>query len=93
MHRLERGGWLLDTPGMRELQLSDADAGVSEVFDDFLMAAQRCRFSDCAHGSEPGCAVQAAIAEGTLTSKRFDRWRQLLAEESVSAAFLTKRRR
>jgi ribosome biogenesis GTPase len=93
MHRLERGGWLLDTPGMRELQLSDADAGVSEVFDDFLMAAQRCRFSDCAHGSEPGCAVQAAIAEGTLTSKRFDRWRQLVAEEGVSAAYLTKRRR
>ena len=93
MHRLGGGGWLLDTPGMRELQLSDAADGVSEVFDDFLLAAQGCRFSDCAHGSEPGCAVQAAIAEGTLTSERFDRWRQLTAEEGATAAYPRKRRR
>nr|WP_244624710.1 ribosome small subunit-dependent GTPase A [Sphingomonas sp. So64.6b] len=93
MHRLDRGGWLLDTPGMRELQLADAAAGVAEIFDDFLLVAQRCRFSDCAHDSEPGCAVQAAIAEGTLTSERFNRWRQLAAEEGVPAAYLGKRRR
>jgi ribosome biogenesis GTPase len=93
MHRLAQGGWLLDTPGMRELQLSDAAAGVSEVFDDFLLVAQRCRFSDCAHGGEPGCAVQAAIAEGTLTSERFDRWRQLTEEEGVIAPRPSRRRR
>jgi ribosome biogenesis GTPase len=93
MHRLAGGGWLLDTPGMRELQLSDAAAGISEVFDDFLLAAQGCRFSDCGHGGEPGCAVQAAISEGTLTLERFNRWRQLAAEDSVTAAYLTKRRR
>jgi ribosome biogenesis GTPase len=93
MHRLEGGGWLLDTPGMRELQLSDAATGISEVFDDFLLVAQGCRFSDCAHGSEPGCAVRAAISEGTLTSERFDRWRQLAAEDGVNAAYLAKRRR
>jgi len=93
MHRLGGGGWLLDTPGMRELQLSDAADGVSEVFDDFVLAAESCRFSDCAHGSEPGCAVQAAIAEGTLTSERFDRWRQLTAEEGATAAYPRKRRR
>ena len=93
MHRLKGGGWLLDTPGMRELQLSDAAAGVSEIFDDFVLAAQDCRFSDCAHGNEPGCAVQAAIAEGTLTSERFDRWRQLTAEEGATAAYPRKRRR
>ncbi|TGX54819.1 ribosome small subunit-dependent GTPase A [Sphingomonas gei] len=93
MHRLDRGGWLLDTPGMRELQLSDAAAGISEIFDDFLLVAQRCRFSNCSHGSEPGCAVQAAIAEGMLTSERFNRWRQLAAEDSVAAAYLAKRRR
>ena len=93
MHRLGGGGWLLDTPGMRELQLSDAADGVSEVFDDFVLAAKSCRFSDCAHGSEPGCAVQAAIAEGTLTSERFDRWRQLTAEEGATAAYPRKRRR
>jgi ribosome biogenesis GTPase len=93
MHRLSGGGWLLDTPGMRELQLSDAAAGVSEIFDDFVLAAQDCRFSDCAHGNEPGCAVQAAIAEGTLTSERFTRWRQLTAEEGATAAYPRKRRR
>jgi ribosome biogenesis GTPase / thiamine phosphate phosphatase len=93
MHRLDRGGWLLDTPGMRELQLSDAAAGVSELFEDFLMVAQSCRFSDCVHGSEPGCAVQAAVGEGTLTSERFNRWRRLAADEGVTAQYLTKRRR
>jgi ribosome biogenesis GTPase len=77
MHRLAGGGWLLDLPGMRELQLADADAGIAEVFDDFTLAAENCRFSDCAHGVEPGCAVQAAIADGTLSLERFERWRKL----------------
>jgi ribosome biogenesis GTPase len=93
MHRLEGGGWLLDTPGMRELQLSDATAGIAEVFDDFILAAQDCRFSNCAHGGEPGCAVQAGIAAGTLTPERFDRWRKLEAEEAAKAARLLARRR
>lgn len=93
MHRLDKGGWLLDTPGMRELQLPDAATGISEVFDDILLVAQGCRFSDCAHGGEPGCAVRAAISGGTVTSERVGRWRQLVAEDGVDAAHLTKRRR
>ncbi len=93
MHRLDRGGWLLDTPGMRELQLSEAAAGISEVFDDFILMAQHCRFSDCAHGPEPGCAVQAAIDAGTLSSARFDRWCKLAAEDSAPAARHGKRLR
>jgi ribosome biogenesis GTPase len=92
MHRLAHGGWLLDTPGMRELQLSDAAAGIEEVFDDFVLTAQDCRFSNCAHGGEPGCAIQAAIGAGELTVERFDRWRKLAAEESANAALLMKRR-
>jgi ribosome biogenesis GTPase len=92
MHRLNSGGWLLDTPGMRELQLLDAASGIAEVFDDFALVAQGCRFSDCAHGVEPGCAVQAAIATGTLTPKRFDRWRKLATENSINAAQSTPRR-
>lgn len=92
MHRLAEGGWLLDLPGMRELQLSDAASGIAEVFDDFNLAAEDCRFSNCSHGVEPGCAVQAAIASGALTSVRFDRWRKLAAEESANTAVLTKRR-
>ena len=92
MHRLDHGGWLLDLPGMRELQLSDAATGIAEVFDDFALAAQDCKFSDCSHGVEPGCAVRAAIEAGTLTTERFDRWRRLEAEETANAAKLTKRR-
>ncbi|WP_432769851.1 MAG: ribosome small subunit-dependent GTPase A [Sphingopyxis sp.] len=93
MHRLARGGWLLDTPGMRELQLSDAAEGISEVFDDFIQMAQRCRFSDCAHGGEPGCAVQTAIAAGALKMERFGRWRRLAAEDGVRSARRSKRPR
>lgn len=93
MHRLDRGGWLLDTPGMRELQLSDASEGLSEIFDDFIVAAQDCRFSNCAHSGEPGCAVQRAIADGALTMERFERWRKLAAEESGSADRFPRRRR
>ncbi|MET0362328.1 MAG: ribosome small subunit-dependent GTPase A [Sphingobium sp.] len=92
MHRLDQGGWLLDTPGMRALQLSDTASGIAEVFDDFLMAAQQCRFSDCAHQAEPGCAVQAGIADGTLTAVRFDRWRNLAAEDRLNSAGLAERR-
>ena len=83
MHRLHGGGWLLDTPGMRELQLPDAAEGIAELFDDFILVAQQCRFSDCAHGSEPGCAVRAAIADGTLPLARFDRWRKLTVEDGA----------
>ncbi len=92
MHRLDHGGWLLDTPGMRELQLSDAGAGIAEVFDDFVLAAEDCRFSNCAHTSEPGCAVQASIADGKLTSERFNRWRQLAAEDLVAPVYPKRRR-
>jgi ribosome biogenesis GTPase len=93
MHRLARGGWLLDTPGMRELQLPDAAEGIAEVFDDFILVAQQCRFSDCAHGGEPGCAVRAAIAEGLLPLARFDRWQKLAAEDGVTHARRSKRPR
>ena len=92
MHRLAGGGWLLDTPGMRELHLSDAGAGVSEVFDDFVSVAQNCRFSDCAHKKEPGCAVQQALADGTLDAERFARWRKLLAEDNPVTVYPAKRR-
>lgn len=92
MHRLEHGGWLLDTPGMRELQLSDTASGLAEVFDDFVAAAEQCRFSDCAHAAEPGCAVQAGIAAGTLTSARFERWRKLKSEDRLNSASHAERR-
>ncbi len=92
MHRLDHGGWLLDTPGMRELQLPQATAGIAEIFDDFILIAEHCRFSDCAHGAEPDCAVRAAINAGTLTIDRFERWQKLAAEDNA-AAHPPKRRR
>lgn len=92
MHRLDHGGWLLDTPGMRELQLIDVASGLAAVFADIVEAAEECRFSDCAHQREPGCAVQAAIANGTLTVVRLDRWRALVAEEAYNSASPAERR-
>ncbi len=93
MHRLEHGGWLLDTPGMRELQLADAAEGLAEVFDDFILAALSCRFSNCGHGGEPGCAVQAGLADGTLDADRLGRWRKLTTEDAANTAGQTGRRR
>ncbi len=85
MHRLDEGGWLLDTPGMRELQLSDSAAGLAEVFDDIVGLVARCRFSDCSHDSEPDCAVRDALADGTLTLGRLERWRGLVVEDAVNS--------
>lgn len=92
MHRLEGGGWLLDTPGMRELQLTDAESGIAEIFDDFVEMAQHCRFSNCTHEVEPGCAVRAAVVDGGLSSARLDRWRRLAGEEIYNRASMTERR-
>jgi ribosome biogenesis GTPase len=84
MHRLAQGGWLLDTPGMRELQLADAASGLAAVFEDIVALAQRCKFSNCAHESEPGCAVRAALGDGTLDPARLDRMRKLTAEDDLN---------
>ena len=74
------GGLVLDTPGMRELQLWDADSGLESAFQDLESLAGECRFADCAHGREPGCAVRAALANGTLDVERFESWRKLQRE-------------
>ena len=92
MHRLEGGGWLLDTPGMRELQLSEAATGIAEVFDDILALVQQCRFSDCRHENEPGCEIQAALKQGTLGEARLDRWRKLASEEATNSTGRATRR-
>jgi ribosome biogenesis GTPase len=77
---LPGGGLVLDTPGMRELGLWDAGAGVGETFADVAELAARCRFVDCAHESEPGCAVRAALADGSLASERLESYRKLERE-------------
>jgi ribosome biogenesis GTPase len=82
LHRLPAGGWLLDTPGMRELQLTDVKDGLDELFADIVALAESCRFADCRHESEPGCAVLAAVQAGTLDPDRLRRQRKLAAEEA-----------
>ena len=75
---LEGGGVILDTPGIRELQLWDAD--LEQTFGDVEEIARRCRFSDCAHDSEPGCAVREALADGSLSQERWDSYVKLQRE-------------
>jgi ribosome biogenesis GTPase len=78
--RLPWGGLLLDTPGMRELGLWDAEAGVSATFEDVEALTGQCRFSDCQHRGEPGCAVAAAVAQGELAAERLQAYEKLQAE-------------
>jgi ribosome biogenesis GTPase / thiamine phosphate phosphatase len=77
---LPRGGIVIDTPGMRELQLWDCGQGVGQAFDDIMTLAQRCKFRDCTHQGEPGCEVEAAILKGLLERQRLENHRKLEAE-------------
>ena len=79
LHLLPGGGLLVDTPGMRELGLVD-DAGVDTAYADVTELAAECRFRDCAHRTEPGCAVATAIDDGRLDPARYTAWRKLQAE-------------
>lgn len=92
MHRLAGGGWLMDTPGMREFKISDAETGLAEVFDDIVALTLECRFTNCTHEDEPGCAVRPAIARGDLDTERLERWRKLAAEDIVNTGTLAERR-
>lgn len=92
IHLLPSGGILMDTPGMREIQLADCEAGVSETFADVEALAENCRFSDCQHQTEPGCAVQAAIEDGTLEMRRFTNYQKLLREQAHNGATLAEQR-
>lgn len=96
MHRLcagtDGGGWLVDTPGMRELQMSEVAAGVTEVFDDVTAVTLECRFANCTHVDEPGCAIRAAMAQGRLDPARFERWRKLAQEDAVNSGIAAVRR-
>ncbi len=79
------GGWIIDTPGMRALQPNAPD-GVDIVFEEITDLISQCKFRDCEHLSEPGCAVQAAIAAGQLDPDRLTRWRKLKREDRASSA-------
>ncbi len=92
LHFIPDGGLLLDTPGMRELQLADCEQGVSDVFADIEDLTADCRFSDCRHEGEPGCAVRAALESGALDRRRWENYRKLMREQALNAASLADRR-
>ncbi|WP_315260537.1 ribosome small subunit-dependent GTPase A [Rothia mucilaginosa] len=76
------GTVLIDTPGVRALAATSDSAAIDETFDDVSSYASACRYSDCSHDSEPGCAVQQALADGTLDPERFERYRRMMAESA-----------
>jgi ribosome biogenesis GTPase len=80
LHAIAGGGWVIDTPGMRTLQVSDVAYGIDTLFAEITELAPLCKFRDCTHVHEPGCAVQAAIKAGTLDPERLARWRKLSDE-------------
>jgi ribosome biogenesis GTPase len=96
MHRIgcgsDGGGWLVDTPGMRELQMLEVSSGITEVFDDVVTIALNCRFSNCTHANEPECAIRSAIGQGSLDPARAARWRKLSNEDATNTGHVAIRR-
>ncbi|MEW8628153.1 MAG: ribosome small subunit-dependent GTPase A [Candidatus Thiodiazotropha sp.] len=92
LHFIPSGGILLDTPGMRELQLYDCEQGIEESFSDISHLSHQCRFSDCAHQGEPGCAVISAIERGELDQRRLVNYQKLMREQQQNSASIAQKR-
>jgi ribosome biogenesis GTPase len=92
LHTLPGGGLLLDTPGMRELQLADVEVGLERAFADISAIAQSCRFADCSHVSEPGCAILAALESGKIDDRRLENYRKIMREQQINSATLAEKR-
>jgi ribosome biogenesis GTPase len=92
LHLLASGGVLVDNPGMRELQLPACEQGVNELFEDVLQIAADCRFTNCNHDGDSGCAVMAAVDSGELDARRFASFKKLLAEQAHNSRSLADRR-
>jgi ribosome biogenesis GTPase len=93
LHLLPGGGLLLDSPGMRELQLSECELGIATLFDEIEQVARRCRFNDCRHQGEPGCAVKLAADANELDPRRLSNYLKLLAEQERTAETIVDQRR
>ncbi|KXF81826.1 ribosome small subunit-dependent GTPase A [Enterovibrio coralii] len=92
LHCLPSGAVLLDTPGMRELQIFDTEEGISNVFADIKELEAQCRFSDCQHHNEPGCAIQAALKAGTIDERRLNNYQKLQREDARNSATIATKR-
>ena len=96
LFKISGGGMVIDTPGMRELGLWDAEEGLDRSFSDIIALASECRFSDCTHTGEPGCAVREAVLKGGLSQERLSAYQKLKAENAYfedSEAYLAEKKR
>ena len=92
LHLLPSGGLLIDVPGIRELRVAEIDQSIGTVFEDIERLATQCQFADCKHETEPGCAVQQAIDENMIDSRRLTNYQKLLRENAFATATLAEKR-
>lgn len=92
LHLLASGGVLMDNPGIRELQLPACEDGINDLFDDILQYAGDCKFRNCSHDGDAGCAIQAALEEGELEERRWQSYLKLNAEQAHNSRSLAERR-
>ncbi|MEM8536583.1 MAG: ribosome small subunit-dependent GTPase A [Pseudomonadota bacterium] len=92
LHRVAGGGWLIDTPGMRGLGVAEVASGIDATFPEITELAHKCKFRDCAHETEPGCAVQAGIAAGTIDPERLRRFNKLKRENEQATETIAQAR-
>jgi ribosome biogenesis GTPase len=92
LHLLPDAGILVDNPGIRELQLPDCQDGLAELFEDVVRFIADCRFRDCSHKGDAGCAVMVAIESGQLSERRFASYQKLIAEQAHNTRSLAQRR-
>ena len=91
---LKNGAMIIDTPGMRELGNISVESGISETFDEIEALSAQCRYKDCSHTQENGCAVLAGLRDGTISQKRYDNYIKLMKESTYNEmSYLEKRRR
>lgn len=92
LHQMRTGGWLIDTPGMRGLGVAEVSYGIDATFPEISELAAQCKFRDCAHESEPGCAVQAGIATGDVDPDRLKRFKKLKRENQQATETIAQAR-
>lgn len=92
LHCLPGGGILLDVPGMREIKVAEVESYLGAVFEDIEVIAAQCKYSNCGHNKEPGCAVRSAIDSGALDQRRLYNYRKLILEEAKNTTSLAKQR-
>jgi len=92
LHRLPGGGILLDLPGIREIKIAQIETSLDSVFEDIDTLAKQCKYSDCAHDKEPGCAVRKAVNDGEIDQRRLNNYHKLVKEESRNTASLADQR-